>query len=71
MERCNADVGHPCDARNGEPCLSCAAWLAETEAAARMEWDAASPEQRHPKRCGFETREEAEEAMLRDAGRRP
>jgi len=36
-----------------------------------MEWDAASPEQRHPKRCGFETREEAEEAMLRDAGRRP
>ena len=25
-EECNNDLGHPCDANDGEPCCECRAW---------------------------------------------
>jgi hypothetical protein len=56
---CNADAGHPCDANDGEPCAGCAAWIAETEAAARREWRAASPLERDPQRYEREMRDAA------------
>jgi hypothetical protein len=29
---CNADLGHPCDANDGEPCAPCSAYMAESMA---------------------------------------
>lgn len=57
---CNADLGHPCDANDGEPCAACAQYLIESEREARRSWAVASPEQKAP---------EGYERDLREAGR--
>jgi len=58
---CNADLGHPCDANNGDPCQRCAAeheyW--------RREWEA-TPES--VRRLDYMSQEELNQE-LRDAGR--
>jgi hypothetical protein len=59
-DTCNADYRHPCDANDGEPCDRCAEGRKESEAAARRAWDAASPQERDPRKY---------EQDLRDAGR--
>jgi hypothetical protein len=60
MSACNADVGHPCDANDGEPCASCAEWLAREEREHRQSYAVATMLEREPQRC---------EREMRDAGR--
>jgi len=50
MGHCNNDLGHPCDANDGEPCSSCAEWLAVVGDEMRREWKAASPQERDPEK---------------------
>lgn len=59
--RCNADVGHPCDANKGKPCKACADYLNDSERLARWHWQAASPQEKDPEKY---------ERDLREAGRR-
>jgi hypothetical protein len=59
---CNADVGHPCDVNDGKPCVECADYLEELEAAARWGWGALSPQEKDPAKY---------EREMKEAGRRP
>jgi hypothetical protein len=43
---CNADLDHPCDADDGEPCARCA----EEHLSFAREWAVASPEERNTER---------------------
>lgn len=43
---CNADLGHRCDANDGEPCARCAEYERASYADAIREWRAMSPEER-------------------------
>lgn len=61
MVECNADVDHPCDANDGEPCADCEAHSAEMWAEV-----CAAPE--CVRRLETKTAEEFAEE-LRDAGR--
>lgn len=60
MTDCNADLGHPCDANDGEPCADCRRYLEEQAAYWRRAWARASPQERNP--------EQYERDMI-DAGR--
>jgi hypothetical protein len=63
---CNADLGHPCDVNDGEPCAVCVKSLAESEAQARMEWGRASPQERSPDRYAADMRAAGRESLLEE-----
>jgi hypothetical protein len=67
---CNADLDHPCDADDGDPCPSCK----ETMAYYRALYEHARPDEREDARAARDpefahAREEAFNEELRDAGR--
>ncbi len=45
---CNADLDHPCDALDGEPCPKCAEWHAQEMRYWARQWAAASPAEKDP-----------------------
>jgi hypothetical protein len=57
VKACNADVGHPCDVNDGEPCAECAAYMKASAAEAWRLWLAASPQERDPEKYEHDLRE--------------
>ncbi len=57
---CTADLDHPCDADDGEPCPRCVQQLADDDAYFRGQWAKTSPAERDAKRY---------EQDMKDAGR--
>jgi hypothetical protein len=51
---CNADLGHHCDADDGDPCPSCAHARAEAEDYYRARYSTASLAERNPRKYAEE-----------------
>jgi len=63
---CNADLDHPCDADDGEPCPSCVVWAEQSAADARASYAVASPKERNPVQYAQDMRDAGRGHLLRD-----